>query len=245
MQPSIIAPIKEPLKRNPIERNKTGAQKATMLIPVNCWNCCCHHKVWTILSLEYGLVRLLSGGFGCFMVVDQIVELGFGVRVHATDLVEGLPGFLKLTPLDEAAGCVWNEECTHCHDDGRNSGTAERKSPPVFAHLRRKPVYYCCKQYPSAEEGLEGCGKCASPFWWCHLCYVYWGSLCKYKLLFHFFHKIIQKVVYKPIPLLIIHFPKRKSFYSRTNSWSIIHDTLNSLILKIKKKKTLYQPNLT
>lgn len=65
--------------------------------------------MWTKLSLDYGLVRLFSGGFGCFMVADQIVELGFGVRVQATDLVEGLPGFLKLTPLDEAAGCVWNE----------------------------------------------------------------------------------------------------------------------------------------
>ena len=42
--------------------------------------------------------------------------------------------------------------------------------------------------------------------------------------------------------LMIIHFPKREAFYSHTNSWSIIHDTLNSLI---KKKKTLYQPNLT
>ena len=44
--------------------------------------------------------------------------------------------------------------------------------------------------------------------------------------------------------LMIIHFPKREAFYSHTNSWSIIHDTLNSLIIK-KKKKTLYQPNLT
>ena len=34
--------------------------------------------------------------------------------------------------------------------------------------------------------------------------------------------------------LMIIHFPKREAFYSHTNSWSIIHDTLNSLI---KKKK--------
>ena len=41
------------------------------------------------------------------------------------------------------------------------------------------------------------------------------------------------------IGLLIIHFPKRKTFYSHTNSWSIIHDTLNSLIKK-KKKKNLY-----
>ena len=48
-----------------------------------------------------------------------------------------------------------------------------------------------------------------------------------------FFNKIFQKVVYKPIPLLIIHFPKRKTFYSHTNSWSIIHDTLNSLIFFI------------
>ena len=35
--------------------------------------------------------------------------------------------------------------------------------------------------------------------------------------------------------LMIIHFPKREAFYSHTNSWSIIHDTLNSLI-----KKKLY-----
>ena len=36
--------------------------------------------------------------------------------------------------------------------------------------------------------------------------------------------------------LMIIHFPKREAFYSHTNSWSIIHDTLNSLI---KKKNSI------
>ena len=35
--------------------------------------------------------------------------------------------------------------------------------------------------------------------------------------------------------LMIIHFPKREAFYSNTNSWSIIHYTLNSLIKKKKK----------
>lgn len=56
----------------------------------------CHrqHQVGPVPPLEYGLVRLPPGGFGGFAVADELLQLGFGVRLAAADLAQRLSGFL-------------------------------------------------------------------------------------------------------------------------------------------------------
>ena len=48
----------------------------------------CHrqHQVRPVPPFEYGLVWLAPGGFGGYVVADELIQLGFGVRIVAADL---------------------------------------------------------------------------------------------------------------------------------------------------------------